>query len=417
MKRFVPILILIALFAVSCDNRLEEDIFPNTPTERVANAISEYKSLLSSSPEGWYLEYYPGGREREYGGYTYTLKFTETEVTAMVEHAISLPDAFTTKYNIIPNAGPTLTFDDYNRVLHFLATPTQLSYNAFLADYEFLILSHENDVITLKGKKYGSKMKLRKLTENMEVYLNKVSNLLSRLQQKEFVKFVVKGKDINFTTSPRIITYTYDENGTLKTENMAYAYTDRGIRFYEPIVIDGVTIEELIFNEADSSLDLADGTQIILLSKDLPIDLKTLTWNIELNSANTSQLFNQTFMQIFIQNNTVYGEFLDPSFKIGYVDDTSTSMGITFRSYEPSTGDTYQAVKGINFHGTANDGEVGMALGRNGLNWNFYEHLSPMVELIVNNAPYAVEIDDPNNPTRVKFTSIQNSEMWFFITR
>lgn len=419
MKKIVSTFILVTLLAVSCNNRFEEDIFPNTPTERVAKAIDQYKSLLASSKEGWVLEYYPGGRQREYGGYTYTLKFTETEVTALSDQ-FGPTDSLTTKYNIIPNAGPTLTFDDYNRVFHYLVTPSQSSYNASRGDYEFLILSHENDVITLKGKKYGSKMKLRKLTQNMSIYMDSVQNMFVKLSSKKFLNFVVNGKSVDISDSARnTIAYTYDENGTLKTESMAYAYTDKGIRFYEPIVIDGVTIEELIFNENSNTLDLADGTQVIFLPLDLSIDLLKTSWNILVGNATTaSDLVNNVFEEITEANKRAYNHIIS-SVRIGFMGNSSTeSTGIRFFSVQSLTSPRgYEVIKGVSFYGTLIPGEVGMTLGGNGRNWRFFSHFLPFVSLIVDNAPYATEPDNANNPTQVKFTSTKNPNVWFVIKK
>lgn len=67
--------------------------------------------------------------------------------------------------------------------------------------------------------------------------------------------------------------------------------------------------------------------------------------------------------------------------------------------------------------GTKNQGEVSVALGEDGFNWRWYTHLYPLVNLIVDNAPYTVEKDDEDNPTVVKLTSVSNPDVWFTINQ
>lgn len=78
-------------------------------------ALKSYKEILSSSTNGWLLEYYPE-KNQSYGGYSYVLKFTSSKVEAFIE----LADAESSEeslYQLIADDGPVISFDMYNSFL------------------------------------------------------------------------------------------------------------------------------------------------------------------------------------------------------------------------------------------------------------------------------------------------------------
>ena len=60
----------------------QKDIFPESSSERLQGYIEDVRTLLTTSENGWVMEYYPGTNQA-LGGYAYYLKFTETEVEAI----------------------------------------------------------------------------------------------------------------------------------------------------------------------------------------------------------------------------------------------------------------------------------------------------------------------------------------------
>lgn len=403
---------LSVLFLGACDNKFEDDVFAESASERISNAITEYNTLLASSENGWGFEYYPGGANRTLGGYMFTTVFTETEVTAMLD-ILGTTMSDTSAYDVIANGGPTLSFDMYNEVFHAFSTPTSQNYNGYLADYEFLLMSHTDDVIILKGKKYGSYMRLVRLTENPTSFLTKVTEMTSHIEGRGLIEFVMGGETIEFSKNGRVLTYNYTKDGTETSESMAYIYTATGMRFYEPVIINGQTVQDLYLDTSDSTLKTEDGTIVFYLALPLTIDLTSVQWSISPGTAECSDLFNQAFTEIQDANTATWGEYLYPLIHFGLTDDDTT--GISF--FSVASGGAYRSVKGLIFLGTKNQGEVSVALGEDGFNWRWYTHLYPLVNLIVDNAPYTVEKDDEDNPTVVKLTSVSNPDVWFTINQ
>ncbi|MDO5608180.1 MAG: DUF4302 domain-containing protein [Capnocytophaga sp.] len=415
MKNFIQsiIMLIAVLSVVSCNNRFEDDIFPEPAAARIGKSLTEYKEILVSAPNGWALENYVGGSSRTFGGYTYTMQFTDTEVTAMLD-LLGTSASETTTYDVIANGGPTLTFDVYNEIIHVFSTPSASNYNAYMTDYEFLILSYENDVITMKGKKYGNMIRLVKLNEIPTAFLTKVIDTYQYVENTGILEFIMGGNKVSFTKSARTIIYTYDENGTSVSKTAAYIYTEDGIQFYEPLTINGVTIHNLFLNKTTNTLDTADGIVVFYLAQALTIDLKSTQWVIYPNAdQQCSDLFNTTFDQIVAADYARWGSTLLPVIGFGLTSENGT--GITFLSVEAAG--TYRTVKNLVFSGTKNVGEVNIALGSNGFNWTWFTHLLPLANLIAENGPYTAELNNASNPTVVKLTSIKNPDIWFTLNQ
>ncbi|MDO5105583.1 DUF4302 domain-containing protein [Capnocytophaga sp.] len=419
MKKITQFLALTIAFLVvgACSNKFEEELFDGTASERMQKSIADLQKKLTASANGWAFEYYPGGKERLAQGHMYTLKFTETQVTAMLDVYAGL--AIASAYSVKPNGGVTLSFDEYNPLLHSFAEPSSGAYNGQLADFEFSLVSITDDVILLKGKKYHSVMRLVKLTESPETFINKVSELNAYVKARGFAEFLVNGKEIKFTR-PANIVFTYlDENQETKSIATTYLYTDKGIRFYEPITINGTTFQELMLNKDTNSLTSQDGKTTLGLLYPAPLDMVNSTWQTELkNPAKSSDAFTALFDQMDLLNNQKMAAYRIDVDLLRVIDFGGAYKGIRFFSTlksDPNRG--YETIFELNFTGGKKQGELGMSLLKAGKNWGAFSHLAPLRDFFVNNAPYKIEPNDPANPTSVKLTSAKNPDVWFVLDK
>ncbi|MER8353197.1 DUF4302 domain-containing protein, partial [Acinetobacter baumannii] len=84
--------------------------------------MAEYKTVLTSAENGWLMKYYPKANTK-YGGYNLLLKFgTDGNVTAMSD-ALGADTKATSHYKLEQSASIVLSFDAYNKVIHFFSDP------------------------------------------------------------------------------------------------------------------------------------------------------------------------------------------------------------------------------------------------------------------------------------------------------
>lgn len=244
-------LVLPALLLQSC-LKDQEDVFDSSSSARMEEYLNKAKTVLMNSEQGWILDYYPHAN-RIYGGYAYTIKFTKNAAEIRYEREPGKKE--TCLYSMKTNNGPELSFDTYSPMMHFFATPSSDLYEALGGDFEFVIDSIGNDRIKLHGKRSQNVMYMRKLTDTAADYQEKVIDMGDTFYLAGS-DGTIGGKSVHFdfdVVSRQIKIAT--ENGAVET---AYNYTDKGIRLYEPLVINGTEVSELTYDESKMTLAAAN---------------------------------------------------------------------------------------------------------------------------------------------------------------
>lgn len=247
------------LSVASCSLHDDSDYFGQSAAERMDEAIKSDKQLLESASNGWKLIYYTG-TEYTGGGYTYLCKFKDGRATV----AGDMSDGYqtcTSSYDIISDQSAVLTFDTYNELMHKFATPTSSSIDGEQGDYEFLITKATADSIILKGKKWGNKMVMTRMPENVawDKFIDSVNTVAKKVY---YNNKVTVGKDsighIDIDDYTRRASY---KSGKQKAE-VAYYVSSKGIHFQSPITINGETVSDLTYNKETDNFDVV-GTKAI----------------------------------------------------------------------------------------------------------------------------------------------------------
>jgi hypothetical protein len=243
----------------------EENLFSQSPSERVEAAIKEYREVLTSSENGWLLEYYPE-KNQKYGGYAYILKFDKDNVTAYFEWANKLgkdpeKETVSSLYNILPTQGALLSFDAYNEFIHYFANPSSSAYQGKEGDYEFVLksISEDKNEITVKGSRTGNEMKLRRMTESPETYIANIRQEFLKLRSNSVLMHIAN-TDISARIKNRVLSFRYMTEGPMgemTTANLGYCFTELGIKLYKPFTLNGVTFQE--FKIVDNEMVSLDG--------------------------------------------------------------------------------------------------------------------------------------------------------------
>lgn len=305
---------LSALLFHSC-RFTEDDIFGQSASERTEAAVSEYRRILTSAPNGWIMEYYAGGNNHDIGGVTWLLRFDGEDVTVASDTEVQgynedIPvepgEAVTSKYALLAEQMPMLSFSTYNTLIHYWSEPRGgLDADGYQGDFEFFILSATEQQVTLKGKKYGSLYTLRRMADGTawDDYLDGCRKV--RSQSEEWGTLVGYNGSEVFASS--VVSFLgvlrYDENG--KQQKVAFAYTDTGITLYKPVTINGVKLNDFTWVEADKKFVSTTDSRVCLKYERptdyLPIEFYTeYNWDLAYTKtwAQTDTVEHVTFERI-----------------------------------------------------------------------------------------------------------------------
>jgi hypothetical protein len=233
MKRALNILTALALsaaVATGC-SRFEDPVFDESSAQRVENLMSEAFSTLTSSPEGWYFEFYQGWNSgMEEGGYWFWLKFNTDytvdaacEIPAKIYRNTVVVESYepgtvkTSAFQLIKGRGAVLSFDTFNPIIHFMANPDWGRGNGREGDFEFTIVSIEPDVVTVRGIKTDKLMRLVRKTDNKPV--------AEAMREMQTLPGATKFFGTGYTTTVKGA-YTNDEEGV---RSVAIRQYDRNI--------------------------------------------------------------------------------------------------------------------------------------------------------------------------------------------
>lgn len=234
---------LLAFTLQSCSNK-EEEIFEESPSARLQALMDKTQATLVSSENGWVMDYFPD-RDLSYGGFLYILKFNKQSVEAYCELSDDLSESIESLYKLSNDDGAVLSFDSYNEFLHFFATPSSGRYEAYDGDFEFKIMKVEDDLITLKGKRSGNTIYLHRLKEEPVQYLEKCVQTSENIFAPE-ASGTYGGTAIGAFVDPDVRYITIYLNGA--EYGQYFLPTPTGVRFVEPLEINGATISELSYN-------------------------------------------------------------------------------------------------------------------------------------------------------------------------
>lgn len=397
--------IAIAIITTACNNDNFESTFNETPSARVEKVMNEYSDLLSSSENGWIIEYYPE-RNQVYGGFNYAVKFDAAKAAIVsYEGADDITKTESSTYDIIASGGPVLTFNTYNKYMHEFANPSSSEYQAKQGDYEFYLTSKDDNTITIQGIKSGNTMRMIKLDETPEAYLTKVNDIGYTMSLATGIAINGESNNVNFGN--RHIAFSVVDGDDV---NMAYNYTTTGIKLYEPITIAGNEVSEFTLDKTQNQLISLDGNVVIDLII-APFNINQ-DWSINTFDPDISADFFAKYVEIYQANGARYGEYLQRKILFG---NTLNGSGIQFSSLAPPT-QFWTAEYNLTFSAILGESDQ-LAITKNGegLNWSFYTHFNPLLDYIVDNAPYIAEPNTPTNPTEVKLTSTVDANAWFII--
>lgn len=253
---FIFLLMALPMLLLTSCLKDQEDTFDKPSATRMSEYLANAANVLKAPANGWVLYYYPDD-EQSYGGYAYTLKFDGENVQVGLELST---DTETSKYRLVSDDGPVLTFDTYNNLMHYFATPSSGSYEARGGDFEFIIISASAEKVELKGKRSGNRMVMYPLASDAASFLDQIYTISEDMTFTAYT-MTVGGEDVKVGVGTRNFTFTYGESDPVTA---AYAFTPEGIKFYEPVEINGQTISGFKYEAGAVSFQSLDDSSIVL---------------------------------------------------------------------------------------------------------------------------------------------------------
>ncbi|MDR3220337.1 MAG: DUF4302 domain-containing protein [Dysgonamonadaceae bacterium] len=318
MKKIVYLSMLVAVFALNACKE-DNDIFEESASIRLQNALNEYQELLASSTNGWFGDYYPE-EDHKIGGYAMFLKFNSNgNVAVSCEIATNVPagEERTSQWEMIAEQGPVLSFANYNPVMHYFSEPYASDVNGRMGDYEFVVMKASQDTIELKGKKHNNRFVLRRNTGNInpQTYFSGVAEFEDKLSEFGMFSFVLKGTRIGVTAViDRTFSIGYqDEEAKLdKTVKVAYTFTPDGILLYEPFTFKDVTMQNFKWNAAEEKYVCTDPGVDAYFDVYFPEDYELRygefigKWNMQYHGASTTTWANAVVEIVIKKKNATY---------------------------------------------------------------------------------------------------------------
>ena len=417
------------LWMSSCTSSSDLDKLPEAAV-RTQQAISETVASLEGHQGYWRLTYYPDAK-RAYGGYSMYVQFKDGRVTALSELSTASTNSTYTVRNIDM---PTLAFDTRSNILHHFSTSTEYFRNARGGDFELLLMGTRGDSILLQGRKYRNLMSLVPMTTDPKTEIAALQSMAQKFQGKGLAPVTIgtAGKvELRLHPTYRQLEFVLGGEGTSTSrQQMAFAYTPEGLRFYEPITIGGVTISGFRLS--------SDGTSVTSLEGDVttslvsaPLELATKSYVFYLTTGYASPTLISYFTQV---NAALYrsrqarmsarcylGVNTEADQKQGLVgNDTQVTSFITMPIFEQSDGSYTRLSYEADFVPVGSDPTQLDILTRDGNEttfWYWYAGTADYwISRLRSRAPYKVEtLADTEGTTYYKLSSVKDEKTWFYL--
>lgn len=235
-------------------------VFDDTAAVRMKDNLESISKVLTSSPHGWYLEYYLNEdlASAGTGGYSLLLKFDGQKVTAWGDLKRSNEPA-TSLYKLTTDNGPVLSFDAYNEVIHYLSTPSgggensvgqSGHYQGLGGDFEFLVLEAKPERVLLKGKRGGVEMQMFPLDKDPSEVISKI---LYTSRDMFISAFMADDKvlkaDFDLTKRHVVFSAVTSDQESVVLFKTPFLFTEDGVRL--PGKTLGDRIESVLEDDAD----------------------------------------------------------------------------------------------------------------------------------------------------------------------
>ena len=253
--RIINLLFISVILSVlgSCTPEVDS-VFDDSSANRITKALQVDKEILQGAKNGWLMKYYPASDQR-YGGYNMLVKFGTDGNAVIACDKFDASKTSTSNYSLVQSAGPVLTFNEYNEIIHYFSDPVNSDGigkkgDGMLGDFEFTLREVSNQKIVMYGKKTNSRIEMTPISPDTNW-----TNYLKSIQVAEYnmgfgmYSYVAGNITAKVTMSYRSMTMNYaDEKGNNISTNIPYLVTPTGYELYDTLSIGNVKVKTLTYN-------------------------------------------------------------------------------------------------------------------------------------------------------------------------
>lgn len=405
------------IFTASCTPEVE-DAFDKPSPDRIAEAISETKDILTAAPNGWKMAYQGSGG---FGGFNILCKF-DKEDNVFCEEESDHAKA-TSHYTVQQGQGVLLSFDSFNAALHKYSDPVGKingksvgkDGKGFQGDFEFRVMSCTKDSIVLEGRKHGDRVVMTPMPEDLtwDSFFTQIATVASGMSSERYN--IIIDKDTLPARMNLHTLHTTDKNG--KAVAIPFIYTPQGIEVLKADSLNGRKLTAFTYSTDDKWVD-PDDKNVMLSPRDItPLEaFFSDNWTINVGYSSTAEMnvwkaaaayaASKNMEIVTVYFSTTPG-FLSLS---SYVGDNWGNL----RTLYSTSGKDQITIKGFrpNPKGTANE--------RNGaVFYNQYKLKDIANTFLVNGqaTDYTLSIDNPKHPLWLRMTSNSHDEVSFVFYR
>ena len=405
------------IFTASCTPEVE-DAFDKPSPDRIAEAISETKDILTAAPNGWKMAYQGSGG---FGGFNILCKFDKKDNVFCEEESDHAKA--TSHYTVQQGQGVLLSFDSFNAALHKYSDPVGKingksvgkDGKGFQGDFEFRVMSCTKDSIVLEGRKHGDRVVMTPMPEDLtwDSFFTQIATVASGMSSERYN--IIIDKDTLPARMNLHTLHTTDKNG--KAVAIPFIYTPQGIEVLKADSLNGRKLTAFTYSTDDKWVDPND-KNVMLSPRDItPLEaFFSDNWTINVGYSSTAEMnvwkaaaayaASKNMEIVTVYFSTTPG-FLSLS---SYVGDDWGNL----RTLYSTSGKDQITIKGFrpNPKGTANE--------RNGaVFYNQYKLKDIANTFLVNGqaTDYTLSIDNPKHPLWLRMTSNSHDEVSFVFYR
>lgn len=271
MMRKSLLYICLVISVISACHKAEDDVFGNSPDNRLNDTLARYQTMLSGAAHGWKMIIAPAGMDG--GTFSFYMQFNDSNRVKMLADfdataAVTIKES---SYRLKALQQPCLLFDTYS-YLHELADP-DASINGgvygegLYADFEFILNGIRADTIQLTGRYHESRAFLVAATAEEEAAYfgtpqkNDIDSLSTFLTYFKRLTIGEQAYDFTINFLGRSATINWiDAGGTSHSVTTGFYPVPGGIEFYPAITVGDNNVitgfDNVKFNAASTTLSL-----------------------------------------------------------------------------------------------------------------------------------------------------------------
>lgn len=400
-KLLIGVAVILLAFSCSKDEK-DSSVFEKTASERInANSKELFDHLNTSN---WIMEFFPA-EDQKYGGFAIFAEF-ERNYTVKLKNELGKDSDKQTSYGIVERSGTTLSFNEFNKGIHYFSTPSagRGNHRGLEGDYEFVYMKREADTLFTLGVRTRNDIRFIKFLGNPDEYMNQVDKTKDILRDKAFMlskpsskkfKMVIKNKSFEL----------YEEGKDPIITSLVHR--PNGFRLYKPVKIEEFEFSEFVISEDQKSVTTKNGSVKIDMAKPL-IDFSK-EHSISVNKTNVSKDFLNHFKRAEQANAVAF-----PKFEL--------SKQISFGTHEQNfsiifvvkmTKSDLGVAHNLDYKFTSPE-ELSFKLTSPTTFWPYFPHLNPLTKEIESKSPYKITEKSDGD---YLLTSKADSNFWFSLKR